>query len=181
MRKRRERAIAFIAVGSNIEPQKNILAALMALQQEVHIVASSTFYRTEAIGRPDQPKFVNGVWCIDTDLPAAQMGHEVLKSVEARLGRVRAEDRFAPRTIDLDLVLYNDVQVSRDDLILSHPDIERPFVYLPIIELLSQECEWISTELRERIRRLLPQEPCATDVGEPLHKFTQQLRTRLRK
>lgn len=181
MRKRRKRAVAFVAVGSNVEPEKNILAVLTALKEQVHVVASSTFYRTEAIGRPHQPKFVNGVWCIDTDLPALQMRDEVLRPAEARLGRTRTEDRFAPRTIDLDLVLYNDTEVRGDGLTLPHPDIARPFVYLPVVELLAQECEEIPADLRERIRRLLLREHSTADPGEPLHEFTRQLRGHLRK
>jgi 2-amino-4-hydroxy-6-hydroxymethyldihydropteridine diphosphokinase len=172
-------AVAFVAVGSNIEREKNILAALGALQENVRVVASSTFYRTEPIGRSGQPRFINGVWRIDTGLPPLDVRRQVLRLVEARLGRLRTQDKFGPRTIDLDLVLYNDVVVRQDDLTLPHPDIARPFVYSPVIELLSQGGADMPDDLRERMKRLLPSGPQSLDLGEPLPEFTRQIREML--
>jgi len=173
-------AVAFVAVGSNIEPQKNILAALMALQEEARVVASSTFYRTEPIGRSDQPRFINGVWWIDTSLPPLEVRQRVLRPIEARLGRLRTQDKFGPRTIDLDLVLYNDAVVRENDLTLPHPDVTRPFVYFPVIELLARGSGDMSDDLRERMSRLLPRRPQNTEPGEPLPEFTRQIRESLR-
>ena len=173
-------AVAFVAVGSNIESERNILAALAALQDTVRIVASSMFYRTEPIGRTDQPRFINGVWWIETSLAPLELRQQVLRPTEARLGRLRTRDRFGPRTIDLDLILYNDVVVREGDLILPHPDLARPFVYFPVIELLSPGNADMPDDLRERMRQLLPPSPQCTNPGEPLPEFTRRVRGLLR-
>ena len=169
-------AVAFVAVGSNIESERNILAALAALQDTVRIVASSMFYRTEPIGRTDQPRFINGVWWIETSLAPLELRQQVLRPTEARLGRLRTQDKFGPRMIDLDLVLYNDAVVREGDLILPHPDISRPFVYFPVVELLSQDYGDMPDDLRKKMRRLLPPSLPDPDPGELLPEFTRRVR-----
>lgn len=169
-------SVALVAVGSNIEPEHNILAALAAIREDVRVVASSTFYRTEPIGRLDQPRYINGVWRIDTDLPPVEVRERILRPTEARLGRRRIGDKFGPRTIDLDLVLYDDRVVRASDFRLPHPDLHRPFVYFPVVELLSQDSGDVPGDLRERMRRLLPPAPQDADVGEPLPGFTRRIR-----
>ncbi len=169
-------SVAFVAVGSNIEPQENITAALRALKETLRVRASSTFYRTEALGRRNQPDFVNGVWRIETDLGPARVKNEVLKSVETRLGRLRTDDRFAPRTIDLDLVLYDALVADEIELTLPHPDIKRPFVYVPVIELLDSALGEIEPSLRAAIEGLLPADRSGNAPGDPLPAFTRELR-----
>ncbi|MHC4519808.1 MAG: 2-amino-4-hydroxy-6-hydroxymethyldihydropteridine diphosphokinase [Planctomycetota bacterium] len=171
-------SVAFIAVGSNIDPQKNIAAALIALASRVRVVSSSTFYQTEPVGREDQAPFVNGVWRIDTTLEPLQIKNDLLQPVERKLGRRRTADKFTPRTIDLDLVLYDDLVLDNADLRLPHPDIVRPFVYAPVRELLECGNSGIASRLRERIARLLPGNASGPQPGEPLTDFTEQL-TRL--
>jgi len=129
---------AFIGVGSNIAPQENIREALRRLAQSVLIVSISTFYREPAIGRPDDPDFHNGVVEIDTDLAPITLKGKVLRGIEASLGRGRSRslDKFASRTIDLDLLLYDDLVVSSAELTLPHPDIlKRAFVAVPLYEI----------------------------------------------
>jgi 2-amino-4-hydroxy-6-hydroxymethyldihydropteridine diphosphokinase len=127
---------AFIGVGSNIAPQENIREALRRLAQSVLIVSISTFYREPAIGRPDDPDFHNGVVEIDTDLAPITLKGKVLRGIEASLGRSRSLDKFASRTIDLDLLLYDDLVVSSAELTLPHPDIlKRAFVAVPLYEI----------------------------------------------
>ena len=170
---------AFVAVGSNIDPQSNIPAALELLKQHVHITGSSTFYRTEPVGSADQPSFVNGVWRVETCLGPRQIRLQVLSRVERRLGRVRTEDKFAPRTIDLDLTLYECLQCDEPDLVLPHPDVSRPFVHVPLMELL----EGLPDSLRDRLCRLiLPvvrQSGSMCEAGRPLPALTARLRQML--
>jgi len=163
---------AFISVGSNIEPERNIRAALDLLRSRAEVVRSSTFYRTEPLGRPDQPKFVNGVWQIRTSLEPLRVPEELLRPIEQALGRRRTEDKFAPRTLDLDLVLYDAVVYDKGGMRLPHPDLGRPFVYVPVCELL----EGGDPELAERIRALLPKDAGALCPGEALAELTEQLR-----
>ena len=172
-------SVAFISVGSNIKPRQNIIAALTLLKERVRVRASSTFYRTEPVGGGDQPHFINGVWRVATVLSPAQVKREVLKPIEGKLGRVRADDRFAPRPIDLDLTLYDDLVVSADELMLPHPDIIRPFVQVPILELLDDTSHEIEAKLLTAIRALLPAHGVGTISGEPLADLTDELRRML--
>lgn len=127
---------AFVGVGSNIEPRRNIQAALVRLARRVRVTGVSTFYRTPALDRPDQPAFLNGVWRIETDLAPRALKLDVLRGIERSLGRVRTADRYAPRTIDLDLLLYGDLTVDEPDLRIPDPDIrKRPFIVVPLLEL----------------------------------------------
>jgi 2-amino-4-hydroxy-6-hydroxymethyldihydropteridine diphosphokinase len=171
-------SVAFIAVGSNIDPQKNIAAALAALLEKARVVSSSTFYRTEPIGRENQPPFINGIWRIDSSLGPLQIKNDLLQPVEVSLGRRRTADKFAPRTIDLDLVLYDDRVCDSANLRLPHPDILRPFVHIPVRELLERDGSGIDVRLRRRIAELLPGQGAHVQPGEALPDFTTRL-TRL--
>ncbi len=129
-------ARVFIAIGSNIEPERQIRAALSALAAEVRIVALSTFYATAPVNRPRQPGFLNGVIEVETNLPPRALKFDVLRRIETAAGRVRGEDRSAPRTIDLDIAIYADLVIDEPDLRIPDPDItERAFLAGPIAEL----------------------------------------------
>ena len=169
-------ALAFIAVGSNVAPEPSIVAALRMLKERVAVRGSSRFYRTEPIGGRDQPPFVNGVWRVASNLPPAHIRHEILTPIEDRLGRIRTADKYADRTIDLDLVLYDDLVVEDATLILPHPDISRPFVHGPIVELLNEAAGEIPASLLAAIRGLLPESDDVVLSGEPLDALTAQLR-----
>lgn len=174
----RRPSVAFIAVGSNIEPQRHIVAALERLQERARVTGSSTFYGTRPIGRPGQPWFVNGVWRIDTAMNPMQIRCDLLAPTEEALGRRRCSDRFAPRTIDLDLVLYDDLVVDDSSLCLPHPDLLRPFVCAPVRELLDAAGD-VEPGLRGRMLRILPAPTAKAEPGEPLHELTEQLRQML--
>jgi 2-amino-4-hydroxy-6-hydroxymethyldihydropteridine diphosphokinase len=125
----------FVGVGSNIEPEENVRRALGLLAREVRVRAVSTFYRTPAIGDSGGPPFLDGVVEVSTTLPPRALKLDVLRRIEAQLGRRRGADRYAPRTIDLDLLLYGD-RVETDGLVLPDPDIAaRPFLALALFEL----------------------------------------------
>jgi 2-amino-4-hydroxy-6-hydroxymethyldihydropteridine diphosphokinase len=127
---------AFIALGSNIDPEKNVVSALDALAERVFLEAISTFYWTEALGECSQPPFLNGACRITTVLPPKGLKYDVLRSIETELGRVRTENRYAPRPIDLDIALYGDCVVNEPGLHIPDPDIRnRPFVAVPLLEL----------------------------------------------
>lgn len=127
---------AYIAVGSNVDAERNVAAALELLGRRVHIAAVSRFYRTPALGTPGRPDFLNGVVEIESELEPLELKRQILLQVEDELGRERGGDRNAPRTIDLDLVLYGDLVSDEPGLLLPSPEIlERPFVALPLLEL----------------------------------------------
>jgi len=127
---------AFVSVGSNIEPENNVIKAVRLLGAQTHIRAVSTVYLTEPIGRAGQPPYYNCVVEIETEIPPADLKRTVLRRIEDLLGRVRKKDKFAPRTIDLDLILYGDVTMAGEELTLPDPDLlQRPFLALSLYEL----------------------------------------------
>ncbi|MBI2843744.1 MAG: 2-amino-4-hydroxy-6-hydroxymethyldihydropteridine diphosphokinase [Armatimonadetes bacterium] len=124
----------FVAVGSNIDPEKNVSLALGHLAREFRVVDVSTFYCTEPEGRPEQPPYYNGVVEIETPVSAVDLKQH-LRQIEGRLGRNRTEDKFAPRPIDLDIVLYCDDNVP-PGIEKSDPEISsRAFIAVPLSEL----------------------------------------------
>jgi 2-amino-4-hydroxy-6-hydroxymethyldihydropteridine diphosphokinase len=125
----------YVSVGANVAPERNILDGLGALARCVSVTALSTFYRTPAIGRPDQEDYLNGVIALDTALEPLKL-KEVLREVERAMGRVRGEDAYAPRTLDLDILLYGKRVFNESGLEIPDPDIAtRPFLAAGLIEL----------------------------------------------
>ncbi len=127
---------AYIGVGSNIDPQANIPAALDLLRRRACVTGTSTFYRTPAIDRPDQPDYLNGVWRIETAAAPRDLGRDLLRPIEDQLGRVRTTDKYAPRTIDLDVLLHGATVVNDPDCHIPAPEIRtRPFLAACLLEL----------------------------------------------
>jgi 2-amino-4-hydroxy-6-hydroxymethyldihydropteridine diphosphokinase len=128
---------AYLGLGSNLGDRlMNLQAAVDRLRDQygIRVDASSRVWETAPVGGPDQPDYLNAVVRVETDLEP----HELLAAcrlVESALGRVRAE-RWGPRTIDVDVLLYGDRAVDDPDLVVPHPRItERAFVVLPLLEL----------------------------------------------
>ncbi len=128
---------AFIALGSNLDhPERQIKNGLreLAAFPETRLVGGSSLYRSAPVGYRDQPDFVNAVARVETELtPRALLGH--LLEIERRHGRVR-EFPNAPRTLDLDIVLYGDLALDEPRLTIPHPRMfERAFVIVPLAEI----------------------------------------------
>ncbi len=129
-------ARAFLSIGSNIAPEKNVQKAIRLLSVKTRVRGISTVYLTEPEGNPEQPPFYNLVVEIETDMSPQELKHRVLRKIEDDLGRVRTHDKYAPRPIDLDLILYDDLALKTKDLTLPSPEIlSRPFVAFPLSEL----------------------------------------------
>jgi len=127
---------AFVAVGFNVAPEETIPEALGQLRNRAQVIACSTFYRTPPLNRPEQPMFVNGVWEIETDWLPRALKFDLLRPIEARLGRVRSKDKYAPRPIDLDILLYGAWVVGEEDLRIPDPDLySRAFLAWALYEL----------------------------------------------
>lgn len=132
-------AVAYLGLGSNMGDRlatcRQALAAIERLP-DTALIGRSAFYETEPQERSDQPWFVNAVAAARTALtPRALLA--ACQQIERDLGRRRAtEARFGPRTLDLDLLLYNGLVIDADDLILPHPRLhQRRFVLAPLAEL----------------------------------------------
>jgi 2-amino-4-hydroxy-6-hydroxymethyldihydropteridine diphosphokinase len=128
---------SFIGLGANLGDRKqNILRALEMLSgsRGIRLETVSTFLETDPIGLKDQPPYLNCVAEIVTTLDPADL-QEACQSIEQRLGRRRAL-RWAPRTIDLDILLYGSKPVRNANLVIPHPEIaNRPFVQAALREL----------------------------------------------
>ena len=128
---------AFVALGSNLgEPQATVRAALAALESlpRSTLVAASSLYLSAPVGLRNQPDFINAAAALDTQLAADTLLEELF-AIEARFGRKR-EFHHAPRTLDLDLLLYGTETRGTPRLMLPHPRMhERAFVLLPLLEL----------------------------------------------
>ncbi|MEM7007755.1 MAG: 2-amino-4-hydroxy-6-hydroxymethyldihydropteridine diphosphokinase [Thermodesulfobacteriota bacterium] len=102
-----------IGVGSNIEPDKNIQDAKRALARRFNILKSSSLIETEPIGYLEQDNFLNCAFLIETEMDSKSL-KQWLQNLEKNLGRVPKKNKYGPRTIDLDIVIWNDEVVDRD-------------------------------------------------------------------
>ena len=130
---------AYIALGSNLgDREKTIRDAIAALAAEagVAVAAVSGLIDTEPVGVVDQPRFLNGVAAVDTELSAHEL-LDLLLDVERRFGRQReGAIPQGPRTLDLDLLLYGSEEIDEPGLRVPHPRLhEREFVLGPLEEL----------------------------------------------
>jgi 2-amino-4-hydroxy-6-hydroxymethyldihydropteridine diphosphokinase len=121
---------AVISLGSNIASEKNIAKAREILSQEYKVIAESRFILTKPIGPIAQPDFLNGAVYIETHFPLEAV-EKNLKNIESRLGRIKTKEKHAPRTIDLDIVVWNNQIVDQDFY-------TRDYLKASILEILPQ-------------------------------------------
>ena len=130
--------IAYVGLGANLGDRERTLRRALALldhREGVVVAAVSTLRETAPVGYVDQPPFLNGVARLETELAPRQL-LGVLLDVELELGRDRSGPRFGPRTVDLDLLVYGDVELDEADLAVPHPRLhERRFALEPLAEL----------------------------------------------
>ena len=131
-------SLAVILLGTNLGDKILMLdLAKKSIQNKVgDIINSSSVYETAAWGNTNQPSFLNCVVQVRTDLLPYQL-LETLLTIEAEMGRIR-EEKWAPRTIDLDILYFDDEIISTTNLIIPHPQIQnRRFTLVPLCEILS--------------------------------------------
>ena len=162
----------FIGVGSNIDSEKNIADAISRLSKHVDITGISTFYWNKPLFGEDQDDYLNGVWRITASDSPKDLKLNVLNNVEQELCRNRTLDSNAPRTVDLDLLLFGDLVMTKKELVLPDPDIyTRSFVAFPLLEL---EPELVIPDTDMHISTVLG--PMSMDGLSPNMPFTKQLR-----
>ena len=137
--------VAFIGLGSNLgherngifeSPKQQLLNAIQSIdnQTTIHLISTSYFYQTEAIGPGDQPDYINAAIKIKTSLSANQL-LLALQNIENQQGRVRKE-RWGARTLDLDILIFDQLIENSEQLTLPHPRAhERAFVLAPLKDL----------------------------------------------
>jgi 2-amino-4-hydroxy-6-hydroxymethyldihydropteridine diphosphokinase len=146
--------IAYIGIGSNLgDKLKHCEEAISEiLKIDCHkLIAKSSFFKTQPIGYTSQDWFVNGVIKIETDLEAPEL-FRTLKAIESRLGRVKTF-RWGPRTIDLDILFFDEVEIHTEELQIPHPLIQdRQFVLIPLAEI---DRNFIHPVLKKAVQELL--------------------------
>jgi 2-amino-4-hydroxy-6-hydroxymethyldihydropteridine diphosphokinase len=176
-------ARAYLGLGSNVGERLKFLRRAVTCLGEVvgtRVTKVSSVYETEPVGVTDQGWFLNAVVEVDTMLSAEAL-LERTQAIERALGRVRTR-RWGPRTIDLDILLYGDLQVKTDSLTIPHPELHRrAFVMIPLLELnpgLSlPDSTAISTCLAQlgRHEQVRPVAPPAALAARSVHTNWQRL------
>jgi len=129
---------AYIGIGSNLnDPAARVQAAFGELERlpDTRLAARSGLYGSRPMGPADQPDYVNAVAGVDTRMPAAEL-LQALVNIEDRQGRERGAEKWGPRTLDLDLLLYGEQCIATPSLTVPHPGMhERDFVLVPLAEI----------------------------------------------
>jgi len=131
------RHIAYIEIGSNIGDKvhqcERAISEILKVDRHT-LLAKSSLFKTQPIGYTSQDWFVNGVIKIETDLEAPEL-LRTLKTIESQLGRTETF-RWGPRTIDLDILFFDDIEIHTEELQIPHPLIQnRQFVLIPLAEI----------------------------------------------
>lgn len=162
----------FIGFGSNEgKSEETCLRAVEELRRHPKIVVLrvSSLYRTEPVGVTEQAWFVNGVAQCATELEPEEL-LRVLQGVELKFGRVRGE-RWGPRTLDLDVLSYGDVELDLPELVVPHPRLhERRFVLMPLVEIAP---DWMHPSLKVSARELLDRLSGRVE-GQEVHRLGGQ-------
>lgn len=147
---------AFIALGSNLEDRENNLKLAIERVRFAGIipVKISAFMETEPYGVTDQPSFINAVMKVETDKSPIELLRTLLE-IELDMGRIRKR-HWGERNIDLDLLFYEDVIMTSEELVLPHPDMHnRDFVLLPMAEIAPDYMHPILHKSMEQLKKEL--------------------------
>ena len=129
---------AYVGLGANLGLREETLQRAVELlgdTEHVDVIAVSELRETDPVGVVDQPRFLNGAAAIDTTLSPRALLNALL-GIERELGRIRGDERWGPRTVDLDVLLYGDEIVDEPGLSVPHPRLyERRFALEPLAEL----------------------------------------------
>jgi 2-amino-4-hydroxy-6-hydroxymethyldihydropteridine diphosphokinase len=137
----RDKNELYLLFGSNIEPEKNLVRALTLIQSLVNVTASSSVWESPAVGSSG-PNFLNAALAIRTEMEVDLLRQQVLRPVEQALGRVRVADKNAPRTIDIDPIIYNGE-------LLDAALWQYPHIAVPISELFPTYRSESGSELKD--------------------------------
>lgn len=105
--------LVYLSLGSNIDPEYNLPKAIQAIKSVLEVVAISSIWQTPAVGFKGED-FLNAVVLIKTSLTPGVLKNEILRPIEAFMGRVRTKQKYSPRTIDIDIILYQDKLMDKE-------------------------------------------------------------------
>ncbi len=144
--------LAYLSLGSNIEPERNLAAAVNWLGRWGRVQAVSTVWESAPLGFADQPNFLNTAVLLETGLSAQALRQEAIASIEMALGRVRTANKNAPRTIDIDIMLFNQAVLQLGERHIPSPEVlERPFVAIPLAEIAP---DYVHPETEQTLRQI---------------------------
>ncbi|MDF7681665.1 2-amino-4-hydroxy-6-hydroxymethyldihydropteridine diphosphokinase [Enterobacteriaceae bacterium ESL0689] len=153
---------AFIAIGSNLaSPRDQVNAAITALTAipQSRMIAVSSFYRTPPLGPQNQPDYLNAVVALETEL-RAEILLDNTQRIEQQQGRERKAERWGPRTLDLDILLFGDEVINSARLTVPHYDMKnRGFMLWPLFEIAPELHFPDGTALRTVLARLATPKP----------------------
>jgi 2-amino-4-hydroxy-6-hydroxymethyldihydropteridine diphosphokinase len=153
--------LAYLSLGANLEPERNLVLAVARLSQFGRIVAASTVWQTKPVSLADQPDFLNAVVLLETKLTAQELREGPIAQIEQELGRVRTEDKNAARTIDIDIMLFNHDVLTVGRRHIPDPEVlERPFVAIPLAEIAQ---DYIHPETGQKLKDIAAQFDPATE------------------
>jgi 2-amino-4-hydroxy-6-hydroxymethyldihydropteridine diphosphokinase len=128
--------LAYLSLGSNIEPERNLPAAVAQLAQFGHVRAVSSVWQSAPVGFAAQADFLNAAVILETRLSAQSLREQAIVQIEESLKRVRMENKNAPRTIDIDTMLFNEEVLSLGQRHIPDAEVlERAFVAIPLAEI----------------------------------------------
>jgi 2-amino-4-hydroxy-6-hydroxymethyldihydropteridine diphosphokinase len=140
---------AYLSLGSNIEPERNLPAAVRLLARYGRILAVSSVWESRPLGFAAQANFLNAALLMETPCTAKELRETVIAGIETELGRIRGENRNGPRTIDIDIMLFNRECCPVGSRTIPDPEVrERPFVAIPLAEI---DPDYIHPETGERL------------------------------
>lgn len=130
----------FISLGSNINPLENLNSALHYLKEEFGKIKTSNFYRSPAILGPAnkerQSNYLNAAILTESDLDCDFVKFNILRKIEDKLHRIRTDEKFAARTIDLDISLYGSIIKDTENIVIPDPDImTQAHIVYPLCDL----------------------------------------------
>ncbi|KPL81070.1 hypothetical protein ADN00_00625 [Ornatilinea apprima] len=146
---------AFLLLGSNIEPEKNLPKAVKLLSQYGHIRKVSSVWQSAAAGFTEQPDFLNAAMLLETDLSPDALRRQAIHTVEDSLERIRTENKNGPRTIDIDIILFNRDVLNLGTRHIPDPDLqEQLFVAMPLAEIAP---DYLHPELNQTLEEIAHQ------------------------
>lgn len=155
---------AIIALGGNLGDVRQCFVGardILASEEDISLLDSSRLYRSPPMGPQDQPDYLNAVIAIETSLSALQLLHR-MQTIESAFGRKRGGQRWGERTLDLDLIAFDDMQIQSDELTLPHPGMQnRLFVLQPLHDICPK---WLHPVTGKSVTHMLQD---MIQTGEP--------------
>ncbi len=143
---------AYLSLGSNIEPERNLPEAVRRLASFGCVVRASSVWQSPPLGFIEQADFLNGAVLLETGLDAERLKLQAIAGIETALGRVRSSNKNAPRTIDIDIELFNRDIFSVGRRQIPDPELlQRPFVAIPLAEIAPDYVHPLTGETLARI------------------------------